>query len=217
MFQGSFLSLIIGFLSFVQLNAGGVDFQPSVSVDFDNQQALSSEAFLNKEGVTIHLFLSGNLDSKKIVLEELPLLKSIYESNDLVDWRAYYVSDVQLPYASWFKCAADQNAYWPFLNEFYREIESINARSFYLLAKKVEIDGNVMARCINDKKYQASVEKDLGLYQSLNSEFTPLMVIQQNKYIGHQPFENIKKVIDQRLSDIQKQKELDLLSTNSTK
>jgi protein-disulfide isomerase len=97
-------------------------------------------------------------------------------------------------------CAGDQGSYWEYhdaLFDNFREYTSTD--DFVTLAESLDLDGEELRDCIESGTYRDEWNADYQDARALGVSGTPTFFINGTRFVGVQPFENFKQVIDAEL------------------
>jgi len=140
------------------------------------------------------------------ILNTLPKIKNLEQETENIDLHLYFIPDInnEIYYmaAISLKCASDQGQYWGMLTKLHENKDDLNKKSFLQFGKELELNTDALQECINEDIYKNSVEDDVKYASEKNISFKPSLLINEYYLIGNQPFENIKKIIDESLQKI---------------
>ncbi|MBN1120357.1 MAG: DsbA family protein [Anaerolineae bacterium] len=100
------------------------------------------------------------------------------------------------------QCAGDQGSFWEYhdaLFEGFREYTSTD--DFVALAVTLDLDGEELRDCIESGTYRDEWNADYQEARALGVTGTPTFFINGTRFVGAQPFENFKQVIDAELEN----------------
>ena len=110
------------------------------------------------------------------------------------------------------ECAKDQNesAFWAFHNSFFSEqfkvveLAELNAK-LNDIAQKAKLNISKFNDCYNNKKAEAKVKAQADEARAIEVSSTPTFIINGKRILGAQPYDDFKKVIDEKLKEIKQQ------------
>lgn len=93
----------------------------------------------------------------------------------------------------------DENLFWQMHVDLYSNQEKLSREDLTELAKKYELNVQAFDSCVDSGKYKNLIlrNKIEGKEKGVNA--TPTFFVNDNKMVGIQPYENIKKIIDSEL------------------
>lgn len=100
-------------------------------------------------------------------------------------------------------CAGDQGEekYWEMHIKLSENYDSLELENIYSYAEELGLQTNAFKTCLDSDKYKNLVlrNKQQGLRLDVNNN--PTLIINNEKLVGLQPYENITKVIDTHLKE----------------
>ena len=137
----------------------------------------------------------------------LPKIKDLEQETENIEMRLYFIPDIndEVNYmaAMSLKCAADQNQYWEMHAKLHENKDSLNKKSFLQFGKELELNTDALQDCMKDEVYKDSIEEDIKYASEKDIPFKPTIFINDYLLIGNQPFENIHKIINKSLKEIE--------------
>ncbi len=98
-------------------------------------------------------------------------------------------------------CANEQGKFWEFRKEIFGEFWGKNTpEDMRAIAIKLKMDMSRFSECFDGSKMKASIEEDIKVVQALGGTGTPTFFVNGTPVVGAQPFENLKKIIDEKLA-----------------
>ncbi len=178
--------------------------ESSSKPNFSNTVKTESTGPYNK--VKIEIF--DNLTCQEcsdLAINTLPKVRNLEQEIDNLELRLYFIPDINDEVFSMaahaLKCAADQEAYWSMHEKIHKNKEDLNKKSFHQFAKELEINDEALSDCIESEAHKESIADDIEYSSRETIEFLPSLLINGNKLIGNQPFENIQKIINESLKE----------------
>ncbi len=98
------------------------------------------------------------------------------------------------------QCAGDQGSFWEYhdaLFENFREYTSTD--DFVALAETLNLDGEELRDCIESGTYRDEWNADYQDARALGVSGIPTFFVNGTRFVGAQPYENFKQVIDAEL------------------
>lgn len=95
--------------------------------------------------------------------------------------------------------AGDQGKYWEMHDIMIKKSPRLDKKSLMKYAKEVGLDLNLFTDSIDKKKHAAKIERDSKLAVDMNIFGTPAFFINGRKVMGNQPYEELKKIVDEEL------------------
>ncbi len=162
------------------------------------------EVFDETDGVKIEIFDDFECpDCSDFALNTIPKIKNLDQETDEVSLYLYFIPDVSreinFTAALSLKCAADQEKFYGMYEKIHRFKAELAYPSFNQFAKELELNIDVFKQCIKEKVHQKSIEEDINYAFEKNMNIKPTIFVNQYRFIGAQPFENIQRVISKIL------------------
>lgn len=96
-------------------------------------------------------------------------------------------------------CAGEQNAYWQFHEKLFSN-ERLGIAIYLQYAQELNLNATSFESCINNGKYQPTVQADIDFAVSLGVRSTPTFFVNGLAIVGAQPLDVFRQVIDQELA-----------------
>jgi protein-disulfide isomerase len=96
-------------------------------------------------------------------------------------------------------CAADQGKFWQYHDKLFENQEKLELESLKLYAKELGLNTAEFNKCLDSKKHEAEIEKDIQDGQKVGVSGTPTLFINGRKVEGAQPIDQFKKIIEEEL------------------
>jgi protein-disulfide isomerase len=96
-------------------------------------------------------------------------------------------------------CAGEQNAYWQYHDKLFSG-DSLGGNIYLEYAQVLGLDMTAFGSCLNDHKYQKTIEDDSNFAIDLGIRSTPTFFINGLAVVGAQPLPVFKQVIDKELA-----------------
>jgi len=207
LYSSTFISIILAFLMFNGYNGKTVDVEENPAVPYFTNIIVQDETSVY-EAVQIEIFDDLVCDDcADFMKNTLPKIKDLEQETDNIEMRLYFIPDIndEINYmaAMSLKCAYDQSQYWEMHAKLHENKDSLNKKSFIQFGKELELNTDAMQDCMTDEVYKSSVEEDIKYASEKNITFKPTIFINDYLLIGNQPFENIHKIINKSLKEIQ--------------
>ena len=94
------------------------------------------------------------------------------------------------------------DAYWRMHDIIFERQDLLGVSSYKQWARELGANGGSFDNCLDSGRYAEAVENDLNEGVALGVTGTPTFFINGTKVVGAQPFEQIKAVIEQELSNV---------------
>ena len=102
------------------------------------------------------------------------------------------------------ECAAEQDAFWPFHNLVFADQQenhsSLTDEKLVSVAAELGLDTDAFGECLSSNQYQALIQQDTQIVQSLGVRGTPGFLVNGVFISGAQPFEVFQQLIDEQLA-----------------
>ncbi len=201
LFSSTFISIVLAFLMFLGYNSQPVDVAPNTaSPDFT--YITKEEGPMLSEKIRIEIFddltCAGCTEFMK---DTLPKIKDMKNEIAEIDLHLYFIPDVNndLFYkaAMGLKCASDQDQFWNMHSRLHENKNNLSKKLFLEFGKELELNADALRDCMEEEVHQKSIEEDIQYASEKNIIFKPTILINNYRLTGNQPFENIRKVINQ--------------------
>jgi protein-disulfide isomerase len=96
-------------------------------------------------------------------------------------------------------CAGEQDAYWPFHEKLFSS-EGLGNGTYLQYAQDLKLNMVTFESCLNDRKYQQTVQADSDFAINLGVRSTPTFFINGIALVGAQPLDVFKQLIDKELA-----------------
>lgn len=100
--------------------------------------------------------------------------------------------------------AGDQGKYWEMHDIMIKNSPVLDRDSLISYAKELGLDINRFTSDLDSMKHKKRIEQDENLAISMDLYNTPTFFINGRKVIGNRPYEYLKKIIDEELTNVQK-------------
>ncbi|MFC1810764.1 DsbA family protein [Patescibacteria group bacterium] len=141
----------------------------------------------------------------KFTLETLPELQKDYIETGKV---LFIFKDFPLPNHSFAQkaseatyCAGEQNEekFWSMHVKLFENQQNLTNEDLIKYAEELDLESNALINCLETDKYRDLILRNRqdGLKVDVNA--TPTIMINSEKLTGHQPYENLAKIIDTQL------------------
>jgi protein-disulfide isomerase len=143
----------------------------------------------------------------KFALEILPKIQDAYIETGkiLFIFKDFPITNKQYsPKASEAAyCAGDQGEekYWDMHIKLSENYDKLQIENLFKYADELELEPNAFKNCLETGKYSNLILRNKQQGLKLNVSNNPTLIINNEKLVGLQPFENIAKVIDTKLKE----------------
>jgi protein-disulfide isomerase len=96
-------------------------------------------------------------------------------------------------------CAGEQDVYWKYHDKLFSS-ESLGNSIYLQYAQELGLNVPAFEACLNDHKYQKTIESDSDFAINLGIRSTPTFFINGLAVVGAQPLDVFKQVIDKELA-----------------
>jgi protein-disulfide isomerase len=96
-------------------------------------------------------------------------------------------------------CAGEQDVYWKYHDKLFSS-ESLGNSVYLQYAQELGLNMPAFEACLNDHKYQKTIESDSDFAINLGIRSTPTFFINGLAVVGAQPLDVFKQVIDKELA-----------------
>jgi protein-disulfide isomerase len=159
----------------------GPEDAPIVIVEFSDFQCPYCARFQDQ---TLQLLLEAYPGKIRFVYRHFPLA-SIHSS-------AFQAAEASM-------CAYKQGAFWPYHDELYANQATLGTELYVQLAADLRLDLESFRLCLKNEDYKELVQSDLDFAESLGVRSTPTFFINGLAFVGAQPLDAFKQVIDSEL------------------
>jgi len=97
--------------------------------------------------------------------------------------------------------AGDQGKYWEMHDLLIKKSPALDRGHLITYAKEIGLDIRVFTSSLDTGKHAANIERDKKLAVDLDLYATPTFFINGRRVIGERPYEYLKKIIDEELSN----------------
>lgn len=98
------------------------------------------------------------------------------------------------------RCANDQGKFWAYHDQLYANAPKASPEDLKAYAQEVGLDLPAFEQCLNSRKYQAAVQKDVEEGTRVGVTGTPTFFINGRFLSGAQPLESFVRVIEEELA-----------------
>ncbi len=98
------------------------------------------------------------------------------------------------------RCAGEQGKFWPFHDELFTDQSKIGTADLKAAAAKLGLNKDQFNTCLDQRKYEAEIHKDMAAGQSIGVSGTPAFFINGREISGAQPAGAFSEIIDEELS-----------------
>lgn len=162
------------------------------------------------EKVSVEIFDSLNCDDcTTFVLNTLPNLRQWAQGQENLEIRLFFVpaadQPIQSEAAMALKCASDQNGFWDMHQKIHENKSNLNSKSFIEFATELNLNVEQMQLCQDEQRYLDAIQADINYSSEKLFGSHLVMLVNQHRLLGNQPLENIKKIIQSSLDQINNQ------------
>lgn len=171
-------------------------------------------ATLNLENVN----LLGDLNSDVIVVEyssptcpicknhhdvTFPRINAEFIETNLIAYvyKHFARNEIDIVAGNAMECAGEQEKFFEYKAKIYANTQRLTEQNAYIeWAEELDLDIDSFNTCIQENRYRDRVNADTQEARVNEFTGTPSFLINDNKIIGGQPFENFKQIIDRELA-----------------
>jgi protein-disulfide isomerase len=202
-YSSAFLSIVLASFMFLGLNDMPIEVVTDPVIP-EFTYFFEEEVLGDIDVVRIEIFDDLNCpECSDFALNTIPKIKNLDQETDEVSLYLYFIPDVSkeinFTSAMSLKCASDQEKFWGMYEKIHRFKTELAYPSFNQFAKELELDIYVFKQCLKEKVHQKSIEEDLSYAFEKNINIKPTILVNQYRFIGAQPFENIQRIISKIL------------------
>ena len=97
-------------------------------------------------------------------------------------------------------CAGEQDAFWSYHDKLFEIGDALSKELYSTLASDLDLNVIRFETCMNEHKYQDSIQSDINFAADLGIQSTPTFFINGIAIVGAQPLTSFKQIIDDELS-----------------
>jgi protein-disulfide isomerase len=99
------------------------------------------------------------------------------------------------------RCAGAAGKYWAYHDRLFAAQPAFRRADLLAYAGELGLDRDEFARCLDERRYAADVERDLEQAQALGITGTPTFLINGQRVIGATSIDEFRSVIDKALQE----------------
>jgi len=99
------------------------------------------------------------------------------------------------------RCAGASGKYWPYHDRLFAEQPKFRRGDLLAYASELGLDPDAFARCLDERRFAADVERDIEQAQALGINSTPTFLINGRPVIGATSIEEFRVAIDRALQE----------------
>ena len=96
-------------------------------------------------------------------------------------------------------CAYEQGAFWPYHDEIYKNQAKLDTDLYVQIAADLALDIESFDSCLENEDYKDLVQSDVDFAVNLGVRSTPTFFISGLPFVGAQPLDAFRQVIDSEL------------------
>ena len=97
------------------------------------------------------------------------------------------------------RCAGEAGQFWPYHDRLFQEQPAFERHDLIGYAVDLGIERAGFTRCLDERRFAATVEADVSQARALGITGTPTFLINGRQLVGAQPIEAFRDVIDDLL------------------
>jgi protein-disulfide isomerase len=99
------------------------------------------------------------------------------------------------------RCAGVSGKYWPYHDRLFAAQPRFRRGDLLAYAGELGLDPEMFARCLDERRFAADVERDVDEAQALGINSTPTFLINGRRVIGATSIEEFRSAIDKALEE----------------
>ena len=99
------------------------------------------------------------------------------------------------------RCAGAAGKYWAYHDRLFEAQPAFRRADLLAYAGELGLDRDAFARCLDERRFAADVERDIEQAQALGIRSTPTFLINGQRVIGATSIEEFRSVIDKALQE----------------
>ena len=99
------------------------------------------------------------------------------------------------------RCAGAAGKYWAYHDKLFAAQPRFRRADLLAYASEIGLDADAFARCVDERRFAADVERDVDEAQALGINSTPTFLINGQRVIGATSLEEFRAVIDKALQE----------------
>ncbi|MCP3143301.1 DsbA family protein [Pyxidicoccus xibeiensis] len=100
--------------------------------------------------------------------------------------------------------AHEQGKFWEFHDKMFANQKALDRASLEKYAQELGLNASKFKAALDSGKYKAKVEADMAAGSAVGANGTPTFFINGREFVGAQPFDSFKKVIDEEIAKADK-------------
>ena len=143
--------------------------------------------------------------------DTLPLLKDKYIQTGKVRFFYHHFAIFGKPSilaAQASECAREQEKFWPYHDKLFSQARvplAFTDAMLKIYARELSLDTKTFNECVNSQKYAPRVEAESAMSALLGIRGTPAFFLNQQLFVGAQPFAAFEAAIESELGKLEKQ------------
>jgi len=97
------------------------------------------------------------------------------------------------------RCAAGDGKYWQYHDRLFEQQPAFRRADLLLYATELGLDRDAFARCIDERRFAADVERDVTQAQALGVNSTPAFLVNGRPVVGAISIDEFRAIIDEAL------------------
>jgi protein-disulfide isomerase len=99
------------------------------------------------------------------------------------------------------RCAGAFGRYWPYHDKLFAAQPAFERADLLRYAAEVGLPREAFTRCLDERRFAAAVEADVGQARAIGIRSTPTFIVNGRPLVGAHPVENFRTVIDEALRE----------------
>ncbi len=97
------------------------------------------------------------------------------------------------------RCAGADGKYWPYHDRLFERQPAFRRVDLLLYATELGLDRDAFARCVDERRFAADVERDVAQAQALGVNSTPAFLVNGRRVVGAPSFEEFRAIVEEAL------------------
>ena len=99
------------------------------------------------------------------------------------------------------RCAGAMGKYWTYHDRLFAEQPRFERDALIQYAGDLGLDRTAFARCLDERRFAAAVDKDIREGRAVGVSATPTFIINDQPFVGAHSLESFRTIIDGALRD----------------
>jgi protein-disulfide isomerase len=99
------------------------------------------------------------------------------------------------------RCAGAAGKYWPYHDRLFAAQPAFRRADLLAYAAELGLDRDAFARCVDERRYAADVDRDVEQAQALGITGTPTFLVNGQRVVGAIGIDEFRSIIDRALQE----------------